>query len=555
VTATGARAGQALGAGVAYLAVSFAYFAIPVLPHFRRDLIGSGGDPQLFVWSLAWWPHAILHGENPFVTHALWAPHGSNLAWTTSVPGLALLLAPVTLAAGAVAAYNTAAILLPALAAWTAYVLCRHVTGRFWPSLAGGYLFGFSSYLVAHELGHLNLTSVFLLPLAALVLLRFLEGGLGPGGLVVRLGPLLALQLAFSTEVLFTLTLSLAVGLVLGFLAVPSARRRLSALLLPLAGAYGVGALLVSPLLYYAFSDYQGVITPTTHNPADLVTFAFPTGIAAIGGSLAVHFDPTIQHVSAEDGQYLGLPLLAIVALFAWRRWHRPGSRFLLLALGVAMLATLGSGLRVRGHELVPLPWRLVREAPLLDNVVPGRFGVYVALVAALVAAVWAASPDTSRTLRIVLTGAASLALVPALWHGYWHEHPSRPAFFAARLDRRCLKPGDRVLVLPPPFRNGALLWQAESGFRFGLVDGGLNDNVPDGLPHRDTLLQLIDDNVPPGGARAVLSAALALEADAILVDPSGGAQWTTLLDPVLRGRKVGGMTLYRLDGASCRQN
>jgi hypothetical protein len=459
VEGTGSRGRQALGAGVAYLAVSFAYFAIPVLPHFGRDLIGTGSDPQLFVWSLGWWPHAILHGENPFVTHGLWAPHGSNLVWTTSVPGLALLLAPVTLAAGAVAAYNTASILLPALAAWAAYVLCRHVTGRFWPSLAGGYLFGFSSYLLDQELGHLHMTSVFLLPLATLVVLRFLEGGLGPGGLVVRLGPLLALQLAFSTEILFTLTLCLAAGLVLGVLVVPSARVRIRELLLPLAGAYGVGALLVSPLLYYAFTDYQGVITPATHNPADLVTFAFPTGTAAIGGSLAVHFDPTIQHVSAEDGQYLGLPLLAIVLLFAWRRWRRPGSRFLLLALGLAMLATLGSGLRVRGHELFPLPWRLIRGAPFFDNVIPGRFAVYVALVAALVAALWAASPDASRTLRIVLTGAAALALVPAVWHGYWHDHPPRPAFFTAKLDRRCLNPGDTVLVLPPPFRNGALLW------------------------------------------------------------------------------------------------
>ncbi len=496
----------------------------------------------------------MLHGHNPFVTHALWAPHGSNLAWTTAVPGLALLLSPVTLAVGAVAAYNTAAILQPALAAWTAFLLCRHITRRFWPSLAGGYLFGFSSYLLGQELGHLHMTSVLLVPLAALVVLRFVEGELGAGGLVLRLGPILALQLAFSTEVLFTLTLCLAAGLLLGLAAVPVARRRIGAVLFPLAGAYGVAALLTAPLLYYAFSDYQGVITPATHSPADLVTFAFPTGTAAVGGSLAAHFDPAVAHVSAEDGQYLGLPLLAIVVLFAARRWRRAGSRFLVLALGLATLATLGSELRVRGHDLGPLPWRLVRDAPFFDNVIPGRFALYVALVAALIAAVWAASPEPSRTLRTVLTGAAALALVPALWHGYWHEHPSRPAFFAGRLDRACLKAGDSVLVLPPPFRNSALIWQAESGFRFGLADGALNDAVPGDLPHRATMLQLIDDNVPPGGARAVLAAALAQGVDAILVDPVGGAQWTSVLDPVLRGRRVGGMTLYRLDGSPCRQ-
>jgi len=260
------------------------------------------------------------------------------------------------------------------------------------------------------------------------------------------------------------------------------------------------------------------------------------------------------SNVSAEDGQYLGLPLLAIIVLFAARRLHRPGSRFLLLALGVAMLATLGSQLRVRGHGLVSLPWRLLRDAPFFDNVIPGRFALYVALCAALIAAVWAASPEPSRTLRILLTVASVIALVPALWHGYWHEHPARPAFFAAGLDRSCLGPRDNVLVLPPPFRNGALLWQAESGFRFALADGALNDAVPGGLPDRKTMVQIIDDNVPRGGAPDVLSAAHAQSVDAILVAPLGGRQWTRILDPVLRGRRVGGMTLYRLDGAPCRQ-
>jgi hypothetical protein len=67
-------------------------------------------------------------------------------------------------------------------------------------------------------------------------------------------------------------------------------------------------------------------------------------------------------------------------------------------------------------------------------------------------------------------------------------------------------------------------------------------------------MLQLIDDNVPPGGAKEVLAAALAQGVDAILVAANGGRQWTNALDPVLRARRIGGMTLYRLDGATCRQ-
>jgi hypothetical protein len=549
------RLAQLAVAGGLYLTIAAAYFALPVIAHPARDLIGGGGDPQLFVWSLAWWPHAVLHGLNPFDTTALWAPTGSDLVWTTSVPGLALLLAPVTLSAGPVVAYNLAAVLLPALAATSAFALCRHLTRSFWPALAGGYLFGFSSYMLGHELAHLHLTSVFLVPLVALVLLRFLEGELAGRGLVVRLGPVLAFQFAFGTEVFFTLALCLAAGLALGAVTVPRRRGRIRSSLLPLAGAYGVCALLVSPLIYYAARDYQGVVTPTTGNPVDLVTFGFPTGMAAIGGGLAVHFDPYIPTISAENGQYLGLPTLAIVVLFALARWRRPGSRFLVAALLVAGLATLGSELRVRGTALAPLPWRLVQSAPLFDNVIPARFALYVSLAAAMIVALWAASPGTARWLRIVLTAAAVAALVPSLWDGIWHERPARPAFFAAGLDRRCLRAGENVLVLPPPFRNEALLWQAESGFRFRLADGGLNDDPPHDLTDRAVMLQLIDNNVPPGGARRVIGTARADEVGAILAVNPGAPQWTALLGRKLPGRRLGGVVLYAVPPmpTSCR--
>ena len=196
------KAERAVALGV-YLALSFLYFGLPVASHFGRDWIGSGTDPQIFVWSLAWWPHAVLHWQNPVVTHAVWPPVGLDLTWVSSIPALAAVFAPVTLTAGPVAAYNAASILVPALGAWTAFLLCRHVTRSYWPSLAGGYLFGFSSYELGHLQGHLHMSSVFLVPLAALLVIRYVEGSLDDRGLVLRLGPLLAVQFLLSTELLF----------------------------------------------------------------------------------------------------------------------------------------------------------------------------------------------------------------------------------------------------------------------------------------------------------------------------------------------------------------
>jgi hypothetical protein len=201
------RARRSVAALAGYCAISFLYFGLRLVIEPGSQYLGRYDDPQILIWSFAWWPHAILHGQNPFVTHAIWPPGGVDLTWSNAIPALSLLFSPITLTAGPVASYNVAAVLMPALAAWTAFLLCRYLTRAFWPSLVGGYLFGFSSYIVVHEGVQLQLVAVFAVPLVALIVLRYLDGDLGGRGLVVRLGPLIAFQLLTSTEFTFTLTL------------------------------------------------------------------------------------------------------------------------------------------------------------------------------------------------------------------------------------------------------------------------------------------------------------------------------------------------------------
>jgi hypothetical protein len=59
-----------------YSAISFLYFGVRIARHAGRDYAGNGADPQIFVWMFGWWPHALLHGESPLGTHAIWAPDG-----------------------------------------------------------------------------------------------------------------------------------------------------------------------------------------------------------------------------------------------------------------------------------------------------------------------------------------------------------------------------------------------------------------------------------------------------------------------------------------------
>ncbi len=540
----------------AYVLVSFFYLAIPVISHPGRDLIGVGRDPDQFVWMLAWWPHAVLHGTNPFVTHAVWAPQGANLAWDTSIPGLALLAAPVTLLGGPVLAYNVLAVLLPALAAWTAYLLCRHLTHAFWPSVAGGYLFGFSPYVLGQAEGHPHMTSVFLVPLIALVLVRYVEGSLTGARFVLALAVLLALQLWFSTELAFTVTLALVVSLAVAAILVPASRRRLRRLLPPLVAAYAAAGLLASPLLVYALLYLKhGAIHPVGKYSADLLNFVIPTNLTALGWSWTRSVADNFNAAPAENGAYLGLALLAILGWFAWSFRRVAAARFLVALIAIGVVAELGIRLTVDGHASITLPWRLVSKYELFNNVLPVRISMFVALAASVCVAWWASSARAPRIARVALPALAIVMVVPSLWLSVWHEQPYRPAFFTQGTYRTCLAPDDNVLMLPFPIRNDAMLWQAEAGFAFRMANGYVNTRAPSGVPD-PKLVQLLQHPTPSTSARSLLDWARGQGVTKIVAAGEGARAWARLLAPAEHPQRLGGVYLFDLRtraGRACR--
>jgi hypothetical protein len=268
-----------------YGVIASLFFGLPLITKPGSQTLGGGYDSEISVWAFAWFPHAILHGQNPLISHAIWAPEGANLTWTATVPGLALLFAPLTWAIGPVGSYNVAGVIIPAVAAWTGYLLCRHLTRSLWPAVVAGFLFGFSSYVVGQvEDGHPHLSSVFLLPLVALVVLRFLDGKLGGRRLAVELAIILAFEILLSTEVAFTLTLATVVSLLLGFVIVPARRPQIEGLVPYLLGAYALAAVVTAPYLYYALTDIESAFNPPNTPGADLLNVVVPTRTTLVLG-------------------------------------------------------------------------------------------------------------------------------------------------------------------------------------------------------------------------------------------------------------------------------
>ena len=51
---------QTASALVIYSAISVIFFGMSIIHHPSQTYIGSGGaDPTVYMWALAWWPHAI----------------------------------------------------------------------------------------------------------------------------------------------------------------------------------------------------------------------------------------------------------------------------------------------------------------------------------------------------------------------------------------------------------------------------------------------------------------------------------------------------------------
>lgn len=549
--------GPTLGALAIYGLVSLAFFG-RALAHVSQNYIGRGSDPQIFIWSLGWWPHALLEGGNPFVTHAMWPVTGVNLAWVTSIPGLALAAAPVTLLAGPVVAYNVPAIALPALAAWTAFLLCRHLTGSWWASLAGGYLFGFSSYMLAQMVGHMHLTSVFLVPLVALTALRFVEGTIGRRGLALRLGTLLGAQIWLSTELFATLTFALVTSAMAAFVVVPTLRTSVRSAVMPVLGAYVLAVVAAAPLLAFALADFRtdSINDPSLY-PADLLNLVVPTETTLQATDRTRELSREFLGNTNENGAYLGLPLLVVLGWFAWQARRRRERRLLVVLLVLGVLAELGVALHVVGSRVGPLPWALAAKLPGLNNVLPVRFSMYVALAAAVAAAIWAASPRPSRWLRVLLIAAAVVALAPAVSRDLWRTTPPRPSFFADGLYRVCFGVKE-TLFIPQADATNATLWQAESGYAFRLANGSLSPEVPQGAPDPEAAYAVQYNTVPSGGGARVVRLARGLGATAILLDDEHIAKWSPVLSRTgLKPVEKGGVSLYYLrpPPASCEQS
>ncbi|WP_297367249.1 hypothetical protein [Acidocella sp.] len=459
-----------LGAIGLYLAAAYGIIAHGA--GVTTQIWGAGSDVYAFIWFFAWWPYAVSHHAGLLYTALAWQPWGVHLGWTTCVPLLALIFAPVTLTLGPAAAYNLAMLAAPVVSGFASWLLCLRLTGNRWAALIGGFLFAFSGYEMAECLEELNLAYNFAPPLLVLLAVRRMNGEISRwmaiGGVIATLTAVFYLSVeTFATTIVF------GVGAwLLALVMLPDWRGRLLGLLgegsVAMVGVVLCCAPFLMPMLMYR--DVQIPLSWAYFHVAHLGGLVVPSPrIMLTDPRLGREWQYGFCGWLPENDAVTGLPLIAMLGLLARERGGQAAMRFAFMLLLVILLCSLGPNLWWNWRQTpIILPWRLVVGLPLLGSALPVRFLAYSSLLVAVLCALWLAGGRR----RMALGAFACLMLMPA-------PHPVKPVPLAAlfqpgRLQAVVAMPHPRVLILPGWDQDASPLWQAQNQFGFAATRGFL---------------------------------------------------------------------------------
>ncbi|GAA0915875.1 hypothetical protein [Virgisporangium aurantiacum] len=445
-----------LVAAVAFLALALWTCGGLFLNPFDRVSAHNPNDQIWFEWLLEHGAYTVRHLENPLFSTRQNYPFGVNLMANTSVLGISIPLAPVTMVFGSAISYW---VFLVGGLAGTAYacyhVFSRHVVTSRLAAWLGGAVIGFAPGIIHHANGQPNFSTHFLVPFLVLYAVR-----LGRPGFVVKDGLVLAglvvWQFFINQEVLLITAVAAAV---LTLVTIRAAWKRGPRMLgsLAIAGVVA-GALLVYPM-WFQFKgpqSYRGLPFEFHSWGEDLaayVTFSRDT----LAG------DDYVEKLigGTEQNTWFGWPLVLVVLVAAVLLWRRSRVARIAAITGIVfVIAGIGPEVVINGRERgIPGPWALISSGhvPVLELLQPTRLTmVVIGVVGLLVALAWDALREVKLPRRRALgMFAIAMALVPITpWIMPTMVAPKVPDFIVDDYWRAYTPPG--YTVLPSPVPNNA---------------------------------------------------------------------------------------------------
>jgi hypothetical protein len=496
------------------------------------------GDAARFLWFFEWPTYALTHGHSLFYSQWLFHPTGINLLDDTSVLALGVVLSPVTLAFGPVAAMNVALTLAPCLSALAMFALLRRWVTWSPAAFVGGLVYGFSPFLITDlALNQLNIAFMVIPPLLVIALDELLlRQRKSPYRVGAALAALLVVQFFVSTEVLLISVVFALVGVVFvaGYMALTrpgELRRHTRYALRGSLTALALTAVLLAYPLWFLLRGPAHLSGPIWSNGSisqfgNSLSSLWSVGSLGQFGAVMTRFGG-YQGAALPGLGYLGLGVV-VVAIGGTLLWRRDRRLLLFGAVGlVAFALSLQPG---SGHWV---PWSLLQRVPWLGDIVEIRFSVVISLCAAVMVGIVV---DRSRTWAlthypaagkhagaVVGVGLAALTLVPtvaALWPNLPLTAQSvvLPRWYAEVGAH--LPPDQVVLSYPAPFSGlqASQAWQAVNHMQYSQAGGG----GPEGQVDRAGRAKagfgvLLTASLPIGPARAPTAADLAAIRSALI--------------------------------------
>ena len=394
------------------LYVLLACLMLPPLPAHLSDglLAAESGDSLLQSWVLQWNLHKLSTSLIGYFDANIFYPYTNTFAYHDHLFGLGLLGFPIYfISHNPLVTYNSLLFLSFVFSAYAMFLLCREITQDSYAAWIGGVIFGFLPFRFAH-LDHLNLLSVYWLPLCFLSLTRYLSlQPKRPSNDLLML-PLFwlcyFLQALTSFNYLFLSAIALSTyGIILALWQLyrkkfpwsGHVKRNLLVFLVG-AGLVGLGLLpLALPYLEVNKSmGFERTVEETEGLSARLQDYAVAPENNVLYGQITKRWQSPLSPYPREQVLFPGIltTLLAgIGLLYGLNRHRKPqcdGERvgFGVLAF-VAFILSLGPFAQIFGKR-IPLPYSwLYHVLPGFKSMrVPARFGLLLALSLAVLASI-----------------------------------------------------------------------------------------------------------------------------------------------------------------------
>jgi hypothetical protein len=372
----------------------------PTTRHFATHLITDTGDGMTNVWNLWWIRKAIVEFHVwPLYTTYLHAPDGTTLLGHTLNPFNGLMAIPLLGVFSMTVAHNIVVLFTFVVGGLTAFALCRYVSGSYWGSLWGGFVFTFSAFHFAHAEGHMQMISLEWIPLFVLCWLRWLD----TPTLTRALAAAAALLLVFLCDLYFTLFSVLTAGLAALWWGVENRTRvrerwrdyLRSGVAFACVAAPPIVAFLYALLASNARDPFWGSHDPDGNSMDLLAPFIY-------GGHwrFSALTRPYWQMIAGnihESSLHLGWVVIAALVYCGARRRsvsvrHGPRVPFWFVLGGLFALLALGPTLRIWGRPIgwLPMPYDLLVALvpPLRISGAVARFFVITPLAAGVLVAI-----------------------------------------------------------------------------------------------------------------------------------------------------------------------